>query len=242
MCSTWTDPLSPVRRTVGDLTRGAPILGTPSDTGATWYPGTWLADRDGPALRGLIKYVSDEWGGASHAAAAMAFKGYAYAAALPVIAGWLGHGVVPMLESDSLRIGIADHLPHVRLDISGVPTITGDRQDAPARGSASLTRAAQSSLLRGHLAEIVDALATDTRVGRRLLWGSLAESIAHIAIQIDGVDGARRALAELGEPVVGLVEITARHGAPVLRRRTCCLWFATDTGRDEYCASCPIKR
>lgn len=237
MHSTWTDPLAPVRRTAGDLARGAPVISTPSDTGATWYPGTWLADVNGSTLHGLIKYVSDSWGGGSHVAAALAFKGYAYAAALPVVAGWLGHGVVPMLASERLRIGISDRLPYVRLDISRVRTISAD---APAGDPATLAHAAQSSLLHGHLAEIVDALAMITRVGRRLLWGSLAESVAYIAIQLDGVDGARRALALLGEPVAGLVEISGGHGTPSISRRTCCLWFATETGRDEYCASCPV--
>lgn len=255
MHSTWTDPLAPVRRTAGDLARGAPVISTPSDTDATWYPGTWLADVNGSTLHGLIKYVSDSWGGGSHVAAALAFKGYAYAAALPVVAGWLGHGVVPMLESERLRIGISDRLPYVRLDISRVRTISADAPaggppaqpvmssagpDAPAGDPATLAHAAQSSLLHGHLAEIVDALAMITRVGRRLLWGSLAESVAYIAIQLGGVDGARRALALLGEPVAGLVEISGGHGTPSISRRTCCLWFATETGRDEYCASCPV--
>jgi ferric iron reductase protein FhuF len=113
--------------------------------------------------------------------------------------------------------------------------------DAPA-GPATLAPAARSSLLHNHLAEIIAALSMATRVGERLLWGSLAESVAHIAIQLDGVDSARRALAVLGEPVAGLVEIRGERDAPSVSRRTCCLWFATDTGRDEYCAGCPVTR
>jgi hypothetical protein len=104
MQSTPTDPLAPVRRTVGHLADGAPVISTPSDADATWYPGTWLTDQNGSTLHGLIKYVTDAWGGGPHVAAALAFKGYSWAAALPVVAGWLGHGVVPMLESEALRV------------------------------------------------------------------------------------------------------------------------------------------
>lgn len=253
MHETPTDPLAPVRHTVGELSHGAPVISDPSDTDATWYPGTWLTDRDGATLDGLIKYVADQWGGGRHAAAALAFKGYGYAAALPVVAGWLGHGVVPLLESESLRVGICDHLPHVRLDIGGVRTLTADRRSGlgaepdspagssrvPATHSEQLTDAVRSSLLHGHLAGIIGALGAATRVGHRLLWGSLAESVAHIAMRIDGVDGARRALAVLGEPVAALVEIS-EYTTPTIRRRTCCLWFATDTGRGQYCGSCPV--
>lgn len=238
MHDTRTDPLAPVRRTVSDLASGAPVVSTPSDTDATWYPGTWLADQNGSTLHSLIKYVTDAWGGGPHVAAALAFKGYGYTAALPVVAGWLGHGVVPLLESDRLRVGLSDRLPYVRFDISGVRTISAEPQGPPS----ALVHAARSSLLRGHLAEIVDALSMATRVGDRLLWGSLAESVAHIAMRLEGVDGARRALRLLGEPVEGLLEITDGDGAPSFRRRTCCLWFATDTGRNEYCASCPVTR
>lgn len=251
MYDTWTDPLAPVRRTVGDLAHGAPVLSTPSDTDATWYPGIWLTDQNGSTLHGLIKYVTEAWGGGRHVAAALAFKGYGYAAALPVMAGWLRHGVIPLLESETLRVGISDRLPYVRFDLAEVRTVArnpraGSAPEPPAssagRDAPALAHAARSSLLHRHLAEIIDALSMATRVGQRLLWGSLAESIAHIAMQLDGVDGARRALAMLGEPVAGLVEISGVDGTPSVSRRTCCLWFATDAGRDEYCASCPVTR
>lgn len=253
MHDTPTDPLTPVLDTVGRLSHGAPVISNPSDTDATWYPGTWLTDPNGSTLPGLLKYVTDAWGGGRHVAAALAFKGYGYAAALPVIAGWLGHGVVPLMESEALRVGISDRLPYVRFDISGARTVTVDSRGVTAPGSlarpvdsgaaarpAALAHIARSSLLHGHLAEIVEALAVGTRVGHRLLWGSLAESVAHIAMRLDGTDGARRALAMLGEPLEGLIEITGGPGAPSISRRTCCLWFATDTGKDQYCASCPV--
>lgn len=251
MHDTQPDALAPVHHTVSRLARGAPVVSDPSDTDATWYSGTWLADQNGSTLPGLLKYVSDAWGGGRHVAAALAFKGYGYAAALPVVAGWLGHGVVPLLESETVRVGISDRLPYVRFDICGVRSVTAVPSpvvtpaptagtDAATPGRDVLAHAARSSLLHGHLAEIVDALSTNTRVGRRLLWGSLAESVAYIAMQLDGTDGARRALSLLGEPVAGLVEIADGPGTPPVSRRTCCLWFATDTGTGKYCASCPV--
>ena len=223
--------LSRLQRTVRELAYGAPVLSSAHDTDATWYPASWLTDPDSPSLHELIKIVADEWGGDRHVAAALAFKGYAWAAALPVVAGWLQHACVPMLDSASLRVGIARQLPFVRLDLSATRIV------APSNTSA-LLEAARAALLEGHLREIVAALAEATRIGPRLLWGSVAETVANVAVQLDGGDGARRALGMLGPAVADLVECD--EGAASVRRRTCCLWFASDTGRGEYCATCPV--
>ena len=230
---TTPTPLSQLRHTVLGLTHGAPVLSSSLDPDATWYPGTWLTDPDSPSLHELVKIIADEWGGSPHVAAALAFKGYAWAAALPVVAGWQQHGCVPMLDSASLRVGVARRLPFVRLDLTATPI-------AAPSDSAALLEAARTSLLDGHLREVIEALAEATRISQRLLWGSVAEAVVNVAMQLDGADGARRALTLLGSPIAGLVESCDAYGVASIRRRTCCLWFATDAGRAEYCATCPV--
>jgi ferric iron reductase protein FhuF len=170
-----------------------------------------------------------------HAAAALAFKGYAWAATLPVLLGWAQHQRVPVLDSDRLRIGIARRLPFVRLDLSAVQIRLGD---GPA-----LAGAMRASLLSGHLADVIDALHAATRVGRRVLWGSVAESIAALMLRLPSAEPAAAAvdlLEYLGAPVADLVEITDGPDGPAVRRRTCCLWFTGETGRGTYCTTCCV--
>ncbi len=248
-------PLEPVRTTVLAVSRGAPLITLGSDDGATWYPATWITDPDGPVLGGMLDVAADRWGLGRHAAAAIAFKGYAWSAALPVVAGLLGHRRVPVLESAGMRIGVADQLPYVRLDLSGVDVAV--RPDDPAaRGGnvrtpvvtaddAGLLAAARSALIGGHLADAIAAMHTATRVGTRPLWGSVAEAVAFAALRISADNPAvvaRDLLVAIGGPLAGLVEVRDDPGGPAVRRRTCCLWFTGEAGRDEYCTTCCIVR
>ena len=111
-------PLEPVRAAVLDVSHGAPLLTLGTDSAAAWYPGDWLADPASPALAGVLDTVAKRWGLGRHGAAAIAFKGYAWAATLPVLAGWLGHRRIPILDSGRLHVGVASDLPLVRFDLS----------------------------------------------------------------------------------------------------------------------------
>jgi hypothetical protein len=231
-------PLAPVVESVLQVSHGTPMITLGTDLDATWYPGTWLTDPAGPTLNGLLKFVADEWGVGPHAAAALAFKGYAWAATLPVVVGWAQHQLVPVLDSGRLRIGIARRLPFVRLDVSGVEVRAG-----AIRSEAGLLDEVRASLVAGHLADVIDALHATTRVGKRLLWGSVAESVASLVLRLPSADpagSARMLLEQIGDPVADLVDVTDGPDGAAVRRRTCCLWFTGDTGRDTYCTTCCV--
>jgi Ferric iron reductase FhuF-like transporter len=246
-------PLKPVHDTVLGVSQGAPLVTLGDDDGAIWYPATWLADSDGPVLAAVLDVAAQRWGLGRHAAAAIAFKGYAWAATLPVIAGLLQHRRVPVLESADLRVGIADRLPYVRFDLSAVPVAvlpddpaaTGHAGALAVSDSVALLAAARTAIVGGHLAEAITAMHDATRVGTRLLWGSVAEAVAFAALQMPSDDPARAArgmLAAIGGPLAGLVEVRDEAGGPAVQRRTCCLWFTGDAGRNELCSTCCIVR
>ena len=245
-------PLEPVRATVLGLSQGAPLVTLGSDdTDARWYPASWLADPDGPVLAGVLDVAARRWGLGQHAAAAIAFKGYAWTATLPVVAGLLQHRRVPMLESTDLRVGIADRLPYVRFDLKGVqvavlpsdPGTRGHSGTVVVPDDDALLAAARAAILDGHLAEAVAAMHAATRVGTRLLWGSVAEAVAFAALLMPATNAAhvaRELMDALGDPVAGLVEVRDEPDGPAIRRRTCCLWFTGEAGRNEYCSTCCV--
>lgn len=250
----WAHPLEPLHATVLSLAEGAPLLtlGAPDDQAAVWYPASWIADVSGPALPRLLDDTAIRWGVGRHGAAALAFKGYAWAATLPVVAGWALHRRVPLLESARLRIGLSERLPHVRLDLSAVRVavlpddpVAAHPNAVPVSHSATLLESVRATLVMGHLAEVVAALHDATRVGSRLLWGSVAEAVAAAMLYLpfgDAARSARHLLGALGAPLAQLVDVQGGPSGPVVRRRTCCLWFTGESGRGEYCSSCCVPR
>lgn len=241
-------PLEPVRATVMDAAQSAALATLGGDQAATWYPASWLTDPRGPAMSHLLDGTAKRWGLGRHAAAALAFKGYAWAATLPVVAGWAQHQRVPLLESSRLRIGVAEHLPYVRFDLAGARLAArpGDPAASHPRSVIAneddeLMAHVRASLLDQHLAEVVEVLHEASRVGARLLWGSVAEAIAASAILLRQPTGAvRQLLARLGSPIADLVEIHDGGTGPSIRRRSCCLWFTGEAGRGEYCSTCCV--
>jgi len=248
-------PLGPVLQSVARVANGAPLASIGADETATWHPASCLADPDGPVLTRLLDDAARRWGLGPHAAAALAFKGYAWAATLPVVVGWLLHQRVPLLDAARVRVGIADDLPYVRFDLAGasVGVLRGDPAAAHPSAlavddPAALLAAAKAALVDDHLAGVITALDRATRVGERLLWGSVAEAIAQPALiwpagtVADPVATSRRLIDGFGEHVADLVEIVDDPGRPRVQRRTCCLWFTGGIGRGRYCASCCVTR
>ncbi|MGH8823245.1 MAG: IucA/IucC family C-terminal-domain containing protein [Jiangellaceae bacterium] len=248
-------PLGPVLESVVEVAPGFPPASMGGDDTATWYPASWLADPDGPALHALLDDAARRWSVGPHAAAGLAFKGYAWAATLPVVVGWAAQRRVPLPETDRVRVGISPDPPFVRFDLAdaAVAVLPGD--PAAAHPSAQvvgdpggLLDAARAALVDDHLAAVVAALHSATRVGERLLWGSAAEAIAQPALLMPGrtvadrVGTARMLLDSFGERVRDLIDVVDAPDGPRVRRRTCCLWFTAADGRGRFCASCCVVR
>jgi Ferric iron reductase FhuF-like transporter len=248
-------PLGDVLESVAEIAPGFPPASLGGDETAVWYPASRLADPDGPALRALLDDAARRWGVGPHAAAALAFKGYAWAATLPVLVGWARHRRVPVPETGRIRVGISAEMPYVRFDLAGAPVAVLPDDPAVAHPAALVLRdpgdlldAARAALVEDHLAAVVAALHGATRVGERLLWGTVAEAIAQPVLLMpdrtgaDRVARARMLLDAFGERVRDLVDVVAGPGGPRVRRRTCCLWFTAADGRGRYCASCCVVR
>lgn len=243
-------PLEPVRISVLGAARGAEVVSFGDDPGATWYTAELLTDPDSFALTAMLDAARARWKVPPHAAAALAFKGYAWAATLPVVAGWAVHQRVPILETARLRIGLADRLPYVRLDLSSllVATLRTDPAAAEpgvvvAHRSATLLSYARGSLVAEHLAEVIEALHHATRVGHRLLWGTVAESVVTAASLLPSEHRpatARGLLHSFGAPLADLVELTDDRAGAQMRRRTCCLWFLAPESGGTYCSTCCV--
>ena len=248
-------PLGEVLESVAEVAPGFPPASLGGDETAVWYPASRIADPDGSALRALLDDAARRWRVGPHAAAALAFKGYAWAATLPVLVGWARHRRVPVPETGRIRVGISADMPYVRFDLAGAAVAVLPDDPAVAHPAALVVRdpddllgAARTALVDDHLAGVVAALHGATRVGERLLWGTVAEAIAQLALLVpdgtvpDRVARARMLLDAFGERVRDLVEIVEGPGGPRVRRRTCCLWFTAADGRGRYCASCCVVR
>jgi hypothetical protein len=251
--ATSAHPLRAVLASVASVASRAPLAALHSDDHAAWLPGASLTDPAGPAVERLLEDAARRWRLEPHAAAALAFKGYAWAATLPVVVGYVLHRRVPLLETADLRVGLADALPYVRFDLADATVAVLSDDPAAAHPSAcavddsdALLGAARTALIDDHLAGVVGALHHATRVGERLLWGSVAESIAQSVLILpagavpDAADTARFLVDAFGSRLSELVEIVDEPAQPRVRRRTCCLLFTGADGRGAYCASCCV--
>src|SRR5690606_31736626 len=138
----------------------------------------------------------------------------------------------PVRAADTRLLGLPAADPGMLVAMSERRFATGD--------VAELGAVIGDSLLRDLHAPLIDALHDLTRVGRRGLWGSVAEALAHPVVTFGGDlvddpgDAARTLLESVGEPVAGLVDLPR---LPELRRRTCCLWVTLGQG---LCPTCCV--
>lgn len=205
---------------------------------------------DGSAVTRLLDAPRERWGAAPHAAAALAWKGYAFWLALPAVVGWTAARRIPLLHASNVHVRIDEARPYYHFGmrrpsvavlpsdpVAGMPGVrVVDSEDA-------LLDLLRVSLVDGHLTPLLRQIRAQVRVGRRLLWGSLASGIAH-AVEY-AADAAPLSIVESVQTLVealrvpGLVDVSCdAEGAMALRRRTCCLAFTVDGLKT--CASCCV--
>jgi hypothetical protein len=202
----------------------APRLVVEDPTG--WVPATRFTD--GSALPGLIALAEARWGAGPAAAAALAWKSYAYWVTLPAALGY-ALGRVPDLSAGNVLVKLHGAAPFVEIGLRGPHIET----------TKDLAGYLRRTLFDGHLDPVLDGLHRRVRLGRRTLLGSLASAVAYSltrgAEALPGPVGPTAAtlLAALG--VADLVEIT-----PDLRvqRKTCCLAFTLPQAK--ICSGCCV--
>ena len=194
---------------------------------------------DPSRLRDLIRSTAAGRGTDVDSVAASLFvQGYAYrvgsAALAPYALGLPGPGVRP----PATAIRINRHRP------AAVAVLD---HEVAARSVAQLAQ----ELLGGHMAPLIASVTATVTVGRRLLWGNTAASIATLFRAIDGAPGAdriavqRRAveffeaatpwLRDLGDFTT--LEAAGRTGW-YWNRANCCLWYQCSGG--SRCDDCSL--
>lgn len=259
------EPLAPVRivleamagrADLPPLTGLAPGLTVDPATG--WTPATALVC--GEAVDNLLETAQQRWRASPHAAAALAWKCYAYWLALPAVLGYAAARRVPLMQPESVMASWSPRQPFIRVGVTSVevavlpsdPLAAMTPTERRANGvrvvadEDALCAQMRESLVAQHLALVLEQVRARARVGRRTLWGSLAAGVAHglsrAADVLPGpvLDTAWRILTSLG--VADLVELAPRDdGSPRLevRRRTCCLAFTLP--KPKICTGCCIR-
>ncbi|GAA4148773.1 hypothetical protein [Actinomadura keratinilytica] len=225
------EALAPLARRLRAAVDSGITLGLSPDLGASGDGWATAAELATPPYERLAVHIADaqrRWDAPPHIAAALWWKGVAYWTTLPVAVGWALNRRVPLLTADTALVRAAE---------TTVTEIAA--RDLRAASGDDLGETIRDTLLLGLHAPLIDALHALTRVGRRGLWGSVAEALVDPIVSYghdlldDPADAAAGLLRSVGAPVDGLMDIPGR------RRRTCCLWVALP-GKDA-CPSCCVN-
>jgi hypothetical protein len=220
-----------------------------------WTPATDLIS--GAALTDLIDTAKQRWRAQPHAAAALAWKCYAYWLVLPALVGYVSSRRVPLPRAGDVLVRYRGHRPFVTIGLRqpAVAMLDSDPLAAgPSAGRdpriqvrpdrAALLADLRRALLDEHLEPLLDAIRGRIHLGRRTLLGSLASDCAHaLARTADAIPGPvtdtiDEVLSALG--VADLVEVSTRaDGKLFIQRRTCCLAFTLPT--PKICTGCCIR-
>ena len=190
-----------------------------------WQPATLFADPRTVVATGLLERPRRAWGAAPHTAAALAWKAYSWWLVNPVVLAYAQGRPLPRLDHANVEVALREERPYVEFRVL-------DRAPLPRTDVESRLRA---TLLDRHLAPVAAALVDTTRIGRRTLWGSVAEAVAYPLLQRRDPGTAQGLLEALG--LADLVTVVS-PGRCV--RRTCCQAIAVPGL--GVCDSCPVQR
>jgi len=191
----------------------------------SWRP---MADlySDPLPLRDRIAHVARVLGSDGRVAASIAFQGLAARLLSAPFAAVVLHGVLPDLATVSWRPSATGPWPLWCGDPTG--------RDASELGAM---------LIDEHLAPLVGAVRAQVAVSERLLWGSVASSVASAKrlIATDDATAVAEQLLATG-PLVGAGELLPAAGPDrgwSFRRRSCCLYYRVPGG--GLCGDCVLQ-
>jgi hypothetical protein len=250
------EPLAPLHATLRAAFRTRPPDGLAAELTIAEARG-WISARgiaDGTRLPDLLASVRRRRRSTPHAAAALAWKAYTYALALPAVLGWASGRRVPLVRPvdvlvrlDSPRSVLTLGLrPSIRVAVLPSDSLAADRCAGVevVADEAALLEALRGSLLDAHLSPLLGHIRAVARIGPRTLLGSLASGVAHAMLDAaDALPGSaaehtQRLLTTLG--VQDLVDLVpAPGGGLTVQRHTCCLAFTLP--EPKMCASCCIR-
>ena len=238
------DPLLSTVDSMRDRLGEAPVHGLVPGLVVTdpagWTPAGRFAD--GSALPGLISAAQRRWGASQHAAAALAWKSYAYWVALPAVLGYASAARVPDMSAGNVLLRLHVGPPFLEVGLCR-PVVAVTPADPLAgqpgvRVVEDLSGYLRETLLDRHLVPVLDGLHERVHLGRRTLLGSVASGIAHALVR---AESARPGSVLRGRPLLdalGLAELVEITPALAVRRRTCCLAFTLP--EPKFCRGCCV--
>jgi ferric iron reductase protein FhuF len=167
--------------------------------------------------------------------ASLWWQGYAYRTAGTTLAAWVVAGSAPDPAAVAgSGVGVARDRPS--------SLVVGPDARELADVDALVGR-----LFGGHLDPLGDALRARHPIGRRLLWGNAAASIAACLGAVACANGAGpgigdridAATAALPHRMAGLGSWVEPHRR--YRRTTCCLWWKTSASKGALCEDCSLR-
>jgi hypothetical protein len=193
----------------------------------TWLTASALTDPRRSELGAILRGWEEYCVATPAVAAALWWKQYSWYVTIAAVEGWM-LGSVPDLLPPYVPVRISLSRPHVTVRPGPAEPLVGG-------SAAHFARWFRQDVLDTHLDPLVERLHELTRVGRRVLWGSVAHAIAYPLA--GGLSDHADVLAEIGTPLDGLVSC-GDDGS--VERNTCCLAFRM--GEPTVCSYCPIRR
>lgn len=167
--------------------------------------------------------------------ASLWWQGYSYRVAGTTLAAWVVGGSAPdPAAAAGSGVGVARDRPSSLVVGSGAADID-DLDSLLGR------------LFADHLDLVAESLRARHAIGRRLLWGNAAASIASCLGAVACADGAPASLAaRIDEVTAALPHDQLRLGTWVephrrYRRTTCCLWWKTRAADGALCEDCSLR-
>jgi ferric iron reductase protein FhuF len=239
-----------VRGVLADVAGLGPFFTVATDPAEVVDPG-WRPMRDlhsdpGP-LHDRITHVRRVLGGADgsdrvddRVAASIAFQGLAALVVSAPFAAVVLHRVLPQLTPAAL---------HWRVSMSGPwPLWCPAPEAVPVPGVDEAAVALAAALLDEHLAPLVTAVRAQVPIAPRVLWGSVASSVASgkrlVAVQRPAAAERAAAVAQrllATGPLAGTGELRPPQGPDrhwSFRRRSCCLYYRVPGG--GLCEDCVL--
>jgi ferric iron reductase protein FhuF len=233
-----------VRDVLDDVAGFGPFFTVATDPAVAnegWRPVQDLYTQRQP-LRDRIAHVRRALGSDDRVAASIAFQGIAALVVSAPFAAVVLHGVLPRMTAGSLHWRPSDSGPW--------PLWCPDPVAVPAAGVEMGAAALADALVEEHLIPLIAAVRAHVGISERLLWGSVASSVASgkrlLGVERPAVAVRAAAVAErllVRGPLAGTGELLTPSGPDSgwsFRRRSCCLYYRVRDG--GLCGDCILRR
>jgi hypothetical protein len=236
---------------------------------AGWFTATALPTPDSAELsEGIARVVAHYPGADRRVAGAFITGEYAWYFAAAAVAAYLAEGRVPDLSHQNVALRYRTFTWHdhgesgeserfdVRFLSGRFAALPGDpdagRPEVQIMPDADALRTWLRTSLEAHLAPLIEAVAAQTRLGRRAQWNLAADAIAALFLhagqllgdeargQAEGLAVVKAAGSPLRNPDTGYITVEVGGHCETFRARGgCCLFYRVPPG--ERCTSCVLR-